>query len=68
MSEDKMPWVVLQYDVQPPELRCKRCGSREVVNLPMSISFLTGWMREWSKRHKDCEPSEEQPIRTEPGQ
>lgn len=30
----RTPWVVLRYDVQPPQLECQRCGSRQELTLP----------------------------------
>jgi len=47
-------WIILKYDIQPPVLRCERCGKTETVILPAPVDdLLKGW-KEFSNKHKNC--------------
>jgi hypothetical protein len=48
-------WVVIKYDVQPPVLKCERCGATQVLALPMSVSFFVGGVEAWAFHHRYCE-------------
>ena len=47
-------WLILDYKKQPPEMVCKRCGTIEVVSLPMPLDAFPKQIAAFTKIHKNC--------------
>lgn len=52
---ESVPWAVA--DGKGDLLRCLRCGSTQEVELPMDLSAYVAVLREWARRHADCQES-----------
>lgn len=50
----KYPWLVLDYEKQPPEMVCRHCEVVEVFRLPMPMDGFTKQIAAFTKIHKLC--------------
>lgn len=54
MSKKDSDHIILDYSVQPPQLRCGGCKETFEINLPMSISMFISITKQFTKEHKIC--------------
>lgn len=55
MPNNKYPWIVLKYDVNPNQLICERCGKLQVLpEGSMSFDMLEAMVNCFLKLHKRC--------------
>lgn len=45
-------------------IKCKRCGKKEPMPLPMEVRAWVAWSQEWAAPHRDCK---EKPCQEESG-
>lgn len=53
-ADDFFPWIILDPEMKPPSMLCQRCGKREAIGMPISISFFGDVARLFIGLHKDC--------------
>lgn len=55
MRKVKIPkWIILKYDVQPPEFTCLNCGEKRIAHLPASITDFVKQGEAFAYSHKFC--------------
>jgi hypothetical protein len=58
----KCDHVIVQYDVQPPVMRCERCGNRNVLTLPQRSDSLVALLKAFVQAHATCTPQPGPPV------
>lgn len=49
------PWII--FDGNEQSHVCLRCGKREWVDLPKSVSMFVARAKVFMRKHADCEPA-----------
>lgn len=53
--DSRSPWIILDYHVQPPEMRCLRCEARQTLSMPAPTTQVVELLTGFGRAHKDCE-------------
>lgn len=56
MSRPKVDWCVVDYKVQPPVLKCLRCGETAPLPLPAELRKVVARLDGFTITHKLCKP------------
>jgi hypothetical protein len=48
------PWIVIDGNTKPPFMLCERCGDREALGVPVSVTFLCKVMTLFANDHRKC--------------
>jgi hypothetical protein len=59
MRKTKIPaWINVKCDVQPPLLKCERCGETRDIHIPAAMDDFIKQGEAFSESHKYCKKSD----------